>query len=312
MEVGRYRFRWVSEVDGRLPQFLGPTLRGGLGYTLRRMVCVTRLPDCASCLLRYRCAYPVLFQPFASKAASQGGRYERMPVPFILRVPFGPSWSPQRRAGDILEFELVLVGRANLDLPYYVLALMDLGKMGLGPTRHRLRLEAVDAWTAEGFVPLYRSEDAVLRADPPLLQLDQLLNSLPTAAGPLLGVRFLSPVRLDLQGDLVYPVTFGQLVRALLERLRALAACYGGLDLPEVSLEQAAQVRTATDRTRWVDLTRYSTRQRTHMQIGGAVGTVFYEGADFSPFAGLLAAGEWLGVGKLTSMGLGRMEVVRE
>lgn len=206
-EVGRYRFRWVSETDGRLPRFLGPTVRGGLGHVLRRMVCVTRLPDCAACLLRYRCAYPVLFQPFAREPTSQGGRYGRMPVPFVLRVPFGRDWRPERRAGDVLEFELVVVGRANLDLPYYVLALLDLGKAGLGPTGHRLRLEAVDAWTVDGFVPLYRGEEAVLRGDPPLLHLNQLLNtSLPGDRGRL-GVRFLSPVRLDLRGDLVYPVS---------------------------------------------------------------------------------------------------------
>ncbi|MCS7171989.1 MAG: hypothetical protein N0A24_01010 [Armatimonadetes bacterium] len=102
---------------------------------------MTRLPDCAGCLLRFRCAYPVLFQPFARGPSSEGGRYGRMPVPFVLRVPFGRSWRPELGPGEPVEFEMVLVGRANLDLPYYVLALADLGRTGLGPTRHRLRLE---------------------------------------------------------------------------------------------------------------------------------------------------------------------------
>ena len=301
----------MSEEAGRLPSFLGPTLRGGLGHVLRRMVCITRLPDCGACLLRFRCAYPVLFQPFAPPPVSAGGRYGRMPVPFVLRVPFGRSWQPDRRAGDPVEFEMVLVGRAIQDLPYYVLALVDLGRAGLGPTRHRLRLEEVAAWTPGGFVPVYQADGATLRVDVPAVPLEQLLAETSLPDGRQLTVRFATPVRLDLRGDLVYPVAFHQLVRALDQRLRALTACYGGPRSEEVDFCQAERARTVSDRTRWVDLQRYSTRQRTAMRIGGAVGTVTYEGLEFAPFRRLLAFGEWLGVGKLTSMGLGRMEVVR-
>jgi hypothetical protein len=275
------------------------------------MVCVTRLPDCGGCLLRFRCAYPVLFQPYAPEPSSEGGRYGRMPVPFVLRVPFGRSWRPQLAAGDTVEFEMVLVGQANRDLPYYVLALADLGRAGLGPTRHQLRLEEVAAWTDEAFVPVYRASDGALQSDPPTVPLDRLLASATLPDPGRLTVRFASPVRLDLRGDLVYPVRFDHLIRALEQRFRALAACYGGPSLDRVPFEQAEQARVVSDRTRWADLQRYSTRQRTQMRIGGAVGTVTYEAADFSPFAQLLAFGEWLGVGKLTSMGLGRMEVVR-
>lgn len=309
-EVGRYRFRCVSEDGGRLPRFVGPTLRGGLGHVLRRMVCVTRLPDCAGCLLRFRCAYPVLFQPFAPGPSSEGGRYGRMPVPFVLRVPFGRGWRPELSPGEPLEFEMILVGRANLDLPYYVLALADLGRVGLGPTRHRLRLEQVDAWDGSRFLPVY-GPDGTLRTDAPTVPLERLLAEAALPDHSRIVVRFASPVRLDLRGDLVYPVRFHHLVRALEQRFRALVACYGGPPPDRVPLEEAERARVISDRTRWVDLQRYSTRQRTEMKIGGAVGTVTYEAVDFSPFARLLAFGEWLGVGKLTSMGLGRMEVVR-
>jgi hypothetical protein len=234
-----------------------------------------------------------------------------MPVPFVLRVPFGSSWRPNRSPGEVLEFEVVLVGRVNLDLPYYVLALADLGRAGLGPSRHRLRLEEVAVWTPGGFVPVYHARDGFLRTDVPALSLEAVLAQAPVPDGARLTVRFVSPVRLDLRGDLVYPVGFHHLVRALEQRFRALADCYGDSDPGPVPLDEAEKARAVHDRTRWVDLRRYSTRQRSEMRIGGAVGTVTYEGADFSAFARLLALGEWLGVGKLTSMGLGRMEVVR-
>jgi CRISPR-associated endoribonuclease Cas6 len=234
-----------------------------------------------------------------------------MPVPFVLRVPFDGRARLALRPGDSFEFEMVIVGRANLDLPYYVLALADLGRVGLGPLRHRFRLDCVAAWTAGGFVTVWEGGDGCLRTDVPSLTLERLLELAQPVDGDRLTLRFCTPTRVDLRGDLVYPVEFEHLVRALVERWRALAACYGGRDLGEVPLALARQVHRVVDRTRWADFARYSTRQRSEMRMGGAVGLVTYKGADFSAFGQLLAFGEWLGVGKLTSMGFGRMEVVR-
>ncbi len=306
LEVGRYRFRVAAVDPATLPRFLGPVLRGGLGHVLRRMVCVTRLSTCDGCLLRFRCAYPILFQPYAPPERTHGGRYARMPVPFVLRVPFGER---ELGAGEPVEFEMVLVAEANLHLPYYLLALAELGRRGLGRQRLRFRLEEVAAWTGSGFVPVYRQGDESLRANTLPLRLEELVASAAVPEPDRVTVRFLTPVRLDLNGDLVYPVEFPHLVRGIRERLRALAACYGACQVPDGP--KADGVVRAEDRTRWVEFARYSTRQKVRMRLGGAVGEVTYAGEDLRPFGPLLALGEWLGVGKLTSMGFGWMEVVR-
>jgi hypothetical protein len=312
VEIGLYRIRWVSETDGRLPRFLGPALRGALGHRLRRLSCVTRLPDCGDCALRFRCAYPVLFQPYGPGHLAQDTRYRRMPVPFALRVPFGHAWTSEVRRGGAVEVEMVIVGRANLDLPYYLLALADMGREGIGPSRHRMRLEEVAAWTPGGPVTVYSSAEGLMRGDPPLIRLERVLALAPAGPGRRLTVRCVTPLRIDLMGDLAYPVEFAHLVRAIEERWRALAACYGG-DGPAASpLSLAHRVRRVVDRTRWVDLSRYSTRQKTRLRIGGAVGTLTYEGDEIAAFSPLLAFGEWMGVGKLTSMGFGRIEVIRQ
>jgi hypothetical protein len=232
-----------------------------------------------------------------------------MPVPFALRVPFGRLWKRELRRGHLLEVEMVVVGRANLDLPYYLLALADMGREGIGPSRHRLHLDDVAAWTPGGFVTIYEGNTGSMRTDIPLLPLDTVLPAQPLPKRRLT-IRFLTPTRLDLQGDLIYPVEFEHLVRATEERWRALAVCYGGRGPDAVSFALAHGVRRTIDRTRWVDLSRYSARQRTRLRIGGAVGTLTYEGDGVAAFARLLAFGEWMGVGKLTSMGLGRLEVV--
>ena len=57
---------------------------------------------------------------------------------------------------------------------------------------------------------------------------------------------------------------------------------------------------------RWRDWTRYSTRQRAAMRMGGLVGRVELEGRALAPFWPWLQAGELVHAGKATSMGLGR------
>ncbi len=304
--VGLYTFYMEAVKPAILPRFLGPALRGGLGHTLRRMVCVTRLPDCDGCLLRFHCAYPTIFQPYALPDRSQGGRYARMPVPFVLRIPWGER---AVEPGEVVDLGLVLLGEANQYLPYYLLAIRELGRRGIGRQRIRFRLSHVNASSTTGPVTLYRDGEETVRTDITPLRLSDLIYAASIPDARVVTVRFVTPVRIDLGDDLVYPVDFGYLIRGIAERWRALEACYGNGSILEVP--EADQVVRAEDSTRWVEFCRYSTRQRTRMKLGGAVGQVTYQGPDMAAFSHLLAAGEWLGVGKLTSMGFGRLEVVR-
>ncbi|NPA63687.1 MAG: CRISPR system precrRNA processing endoribonuclease RAMP protein Cas6 [Epsilonproteobacteria bacterium] len=59
---------------------------------------------------------------------------------------------------------------------------------------------------------------------------------------------------------------------------------------------------------RFVDLQRYSTRQRTKMRIGGVVGEMVLEGVDERAYR-LFRVAEILGVGKLGTFGLGKIKV---
>ncbi len=323
LAVARYRVTLVAEQPARLPAFPGPTLRGGLGHVLRRLVCVTRLPACDACMLRHTCAYPVLYQPYAPPDHPAQARYARMPPPFVLRVPLdatprlrGERLPPLELAeGDALRFELVLLGPANRHAPYYIYALMQLARRGIGRPGQRFRLEQVEALRGQQATPVYRGEDTVNL--PPAEPLSALLARFRLPDGGRLRLRFPVPLRLDLNGHLVYPVEFVDLVRALVQRWRAFQVCYGPLggnldeEAARALVERARAVRRAADHTRWLDLSRYSTRQKARLKIGGAVGEVTYEfdGA-WRPFAPLLAFGQLLHAGKLTSMGFGRLEVL--
>lgn len=322
--VGRYRFTLVAQRSMTLRPYLGITLRGGLGHVLRRTVCVTRMPACDPCLLRHSCAFPVLFQPYAPPGHPERSRYTRMPPPFVLRVPFdatpflkGHPLSPYTlQEGESLTFDLTLVGQANGHLPYYIYAVMQLAARGIGHRDHTFFLRDVLALVDGQVTPLYHASTNTLSPPSSLPPLQHYLDTHPVLDGHTVRIRFVTPVRLDLDGDLIYPIEFHHLMRGLVQRWQALEACYGVIH-PRVQredlmrlLDLAQDVQTSSIHTRWLDLNRYSTRQKARLQLGGAVGEVVYTSkATFAPFTPLLAFGVHMHVGKLTGMGFGHMEV---
>ena len=74
-------------------------------------------------------------------------------------------------------------------------------------------------------------------------------------------------------------------------------------------IEKAATVKQTQSDIRWYNWKRYSTRQEAWMSLGGIVGSVLYEG-DLSGFMPLLRLGEYVHVGKGTSFGLGKYDIV--
>ena len=109
--------------------------------------------------------------------------------------------------------------------------------------------------------------------------------------------------------------SFQDLIRALLRRLSSLCYfhCGGGLALDFKRLiVQAGAVRTVESRLHWRRQERYSRRQQQKIEMGGVLGTMVFEATDseqLASFLPLVAAGEWVHVGKGCVMGLGQYRV---
>lgn len=226
LPVTSYWFTLIAETPATLPAFPGSTLRGALGHTLRRLVCATRMPACAPCPFRFTCAYPLLFEPYAPPDQPESTRYARLPPPFTLEVPLDLSTIPPRgeppprslAPGEPLVFGLTLLGGAREHMPYYVHAIMEMARAGLGGPHQRFRLARAEMIAADGPVILYEESEGFLR-HPPAPPARLASRDLATRQ---LAVHFHTPARLELQNDLVYPIEFHHLVQALLQRLRAL------------------------------------------------------------------------------------------
>lgn len=307
------RLRFVCEALDpiRLPTYSGSAWRGLLGHSLRRSVCVTRAPTCEGCLLRQQCAYSTVFEsPAPPQTATP--RYSALPHPFVLEPP--PAGQREHAPGERISLGLTLIGPTADRLPYLIHALQRAGERGLGRENARFRLIEVrqetrpgsDDWSciyasATGTLNAFHSQAPMLGACPQPLRLELLTPLRLKQHG-----RYVGPDRLDARA----------LLGTLATRLEQLEALYTTpQDQPptitRASLHTAIdQVAVVSPELRWVDWTRYSSRQRTQMQLGGLLGSLHLSGPGLPTLWPLIALGQWLHVGKNTSFGLGRYRVV--
>jgi hypothetical protein len=126
-------------------------------------------------------------------------------------------------------------------------------------------------------------------------------------------LRFLTPTRIRVEGDLQAAMRFELLARNLLRRVSMLMAVHGRAQLKldyRGLIARASQARTRRFALNWCDWERYSNRQQTKMSLGGFIGEVEYSGEAIEEFLPLLVAGELLHVGAGTSFGLGKYEII--
>jgi len=139
-----YEFTLKAEDEIHLPAYKGSAFRGGFGAAFRKVVCALRRTECGACLLRLRCPYAYIFETFPDRQTEvlRAGTHEKAPHPFVIEPPLEQTrvYEP----GQSLSFNLILIGRGNDYLPYFVYAFEELGKMGIGRGRGRYRLERIE------------------------------------------------------------------------------------------------------------------------------------------------------------------------
>ncbi|MBN1625216.1 MAG: CRISPR system precrRNA processing endoribonuclease RAMP protein Cas6 [Deltaproteobacteria bacterium] len=307
MFFGNYRFSCLFENDAQLPPFKGSTFRGVFGRALKNVVCALKRENCDDCLLADKCLYAVVFET-RKNSNGQGGRLAAPPHPFVIEPPTDEI--THYRKGDRFAFNLLLFGDANLQLPYFVYAFEQMGKIGMGRRVNGVRGHYTLEDVTSGDSLIYSSSDKKLRADKEPEKLT--LTEVHQAKGDIsVTIRFLTPIRLKFENRLSAELPFHLLVRAMLRRVSSLFKEYGGKE-PDLDYKgmviRAQDVRTAENNLRWHDWRRYSFRQESEMTLGGMIGSVSYEGA-LGEYAPLMELCSRLHIGKQTTFGLGKFEM---
>ena len=322
MLFGRYVFSVVLEDDAVLPVYKGSTLRGLFGHALKKVVCALRHIDCTDCLLRSRCIYIQIFEtateslsldttsPVPSGVSRHPARKRivKPPHPYVLEPPM--ETRTHYRPHDRLDFTLLLFGMTNDHLPYFIYAFHEMGRQGIGQRINGRRGAFILECVTTGGNIIYDRQTGKLDTGLYTSQLE--LADEPEASPERLSVHLITPLRLKYDNHLKAELPFHILIRAVLRRISSLGQYYGhgepALDYRGL-VKRALEITASFSTLRWFDWKRYSNRQEQAMLMGGMVGQVTYAGplAEFLP---LLQYCEIVHIGKQTTFGLGRIEVV--
>ncbi|HRT61066.1 MAG TPA: CRISPR system precrRNA processing endoribonuclease RAMP protein Cas6 [Syntrophales bacterium] len=315
MLYGRYQFSCVLGDDAVLPEFKGSTFRGIFGHSLKKVVCILKTQECDRCILGSKCIYRFVFEGEAgSRAKDKRPRIALPPHPYVIEPP--EETKTDYRKGESFNFTIILFGKANDYLPYFVFAIQQMGDLGVGKRvagrRARFTLEAV----ASGGKSIFRQPEGRLMQGDFAEDLDWPDPGKDGSGRKVnrLELRLLTPLRLKYENHLGANLPFHLLTRAMLRRIAALNTYHGSGEPPldyRGLVQRAQKVRIRENRIRWLDWRRFSNRQDQTMLMGGLVGDVTYEG-DLAEFMPLIEYCEKVHIGKQTTFGLGRIAAKRE
>ena len=207
-------------------------------------------------------------------------------------------------AGETFTFHIVLVGRAIEHLPIIILAWRRALAKGLGAsdgTGDLLRVQDDAGQT------IYSAEDGQVNTN----TTSNGVSPAPTGelAPQCVTLHFQTPLRLQQNGHALAPHRLAprSLVMAAARRGSLLAKFHGGGEpaIDWTALTAEADAITDQRQLEWRDWTRYSSKQKTTMQLGGVIGQWELRG-DLTHALPWLKLGERLHVGKETVFGLGQ------
>lgn len=303
--VARYRFECVVETPLHLPEYAGSALRGAFGNALRRTACMTRQKECKPCPLYRTCPYPAIFQP-PPPAEHSLQKFSEIPSPFIVEPP---EWGERSyEAGETLKFGFVLCGRPMDQLPLVIYAWQRALAHGIGRGEGTARLEQVWLETGSGDQCVFEAACGQLLPHDQSIATFTVESSEPSE----INLIFSTPLRIQHEGVPLRPeaISCRDLLVALARRISLISEFHLGQKL-DIDFQAVAGLATnvqSSKRLEWRDWTRYSSRQKQEMVLGGCIGTWKLAG-HISTLLPLLHLGQWLHAGKNASFGLGRYDM---
>jgi hypothetical protein len=318
MLFGNYLFFCEFRESAILPPYKGSTFRGVFGQTLKKIVCALKKKNCAECLLNENCVYFFVFEtPDKKNKLSVKKRIASPPHPYVIEPPLTDQTNFS--VGDSFKFNLLLFGKANDYLPYFIYTFDQIGEKGIGKRSTNFRGKFILKEVSSSDQILYSYQDKKIKGDYQLQELT-LKNFVSPSTTQIEEVELslLTPLRVKFQNQLLktngnVTLPFHILTRTMLRRVASLFNYYDDGEPPldyRQLIEKARMIEIKQSSLKWYDWRRYSNRQDQTMLIGGIVGDISYQGniTDFFP---LLRFSELVHLGKQTSFGLGKIEIKR-
>jgi hypothetical protein len=258
-------------IDAKPPQFIGSQLRGALGYALKKVVCFNPTFDCNGCFGRDECQY---FNFYENR-----NRYQKFRLDFELNR-------------DFYEFSIFLFEDTLYALPDIVSSFIKIVReLGLG--QDRVTFDNFDMFiNGKKIANLAESRGDFIKE----FEIDDFQEDVV--------LRFVTPLRIKKKNRFLRDDSL-ELNDLLISSYRRY------LELKEEPRERVEFSGKITKKSlKFIELERYSNRQKSRMKLGGLIGEVEIRGLNQESYE-LLKIAELIGLGKQTTFGLGKVKLER-
>ncbi|MGK0551961.1 CRISPR system precrRNA processing endoribonuclease RAMP protein Cas6 [Enterococcus faecalis] len=275
--------RLRCEKAGRLPDFLGSTLRGALGWLL---------------LESKSDVYTYLFdnQRISSTKA-------HLVKPYFVEPPRPKAYY---RQGEELAFSLVFLGNADIAAAEVMRILTKQSFLKIGAARLIFKLVTITHGT---------NYKTIWDVQSPTLTYTNLRSvSLPyeRQSGHWASIQLQTPLRIRRKGQLVTDLDFPTIIRNITTRLVELTEGYGGTvnrENIEQLCETSKQVSLISSSVCYHKMVRYSNKINEKMDFSGMLGSLTFEG-ELAAYTPWLNAARLIHLGRNTTFGCGKLDVV--
>jgi len=267
----RFKFYYKFDKEVFSQSFPSFIIRSVLGNELKQFACILRGKKCEDCPLKFSCAYSYIFEtPIKKDTTFLTGRDKGM-HPFTIYTD-----RDAKQSFDTLELTLTLIGKGIEYLPYIFYSLLKAGEKGL--FRQRIPYTIDKILSLDEGMTVYDGKEETLNIPEPKRY--QFNESVIDDFKSKLTVRFLSPVRIKVNGQYTNKLTYKDIVINAVRRLSVLESMYGSGDEVKFNANNLSEKKSLSS-FRWVDYDRFSARQSSEMKLGGVRGEMEMEGVIF-------------------------------
>jgi len=271
--------KWIKidieiEDSYKPPFFTGSMIRGVFGKALKSTVCINPSYNCTGCFCLNKCIYYDFFE--------EKNSYHQ----YRIVSPLGQKE---------LKFSIYLYENATNKLPYILSAVkkaletVGVGKNNITPKIKSINIDGTNIYNGKEFLSLSNIKVNIFQNN------QEYYSSVK--------LQFLLPLRIKQQNRLSKDIELHNIINSIHNRINQIKK------EPPNRLGYKVEGYIFENSLKFLDLQRYSNRQKSYMKLGGLIGNISIRGLDQKSYE-YLKVGEIVGVGKQTVFGLGSYNLV--
>ncbi|MBE5869887.1 MAG: CRISPR system precrRNA processing endoribonuclease RAMP protein Cas6 [Lachnospiraceae bacterium] len=290
--------------DTTMPKYKASALRGGMGEMLLRANCI-RDRNCEMCDFESECI--VRRTMYSQMEIRPAFMTAEVSVGYVIECG---NHHEDFKAGDRLDFNLILFGKTIVYFSQFLNAFYALGMQGIGKEKSRFRIISVKNSGQRPIMEennIYMKEYEILSLGDYITYRKRQLQKEP----PQGIIRFQSPLSMKYNKEIMTKFQPKALLEGICRRLYILA-CFEGIhtDPDEIRshfLERLPEV--LNEQHYFVQIRRYSNRKDAAMYLKGIEGSLTLQEIR-KELLDLLLAGELIHIGSNTSFGFGKYRLL--